>query len=162
MPSVLRIDPLGVFNFYLTLIDTSNVVGTLITMALNYKVAGFSECSGLDATVEIFEIKQGGANDHVYKFPTRASHGNITLKHGVIFLYDDLWTWHFDFVKGRGKRKDGVVVLMDEARRPAKIWKFRKGIPTRWTGPPLNALQSSTAIESLEIAHEGLELTLGA
>ena len=76
MPSVLRIDPLGVFNFYLTLIDTSNVVGTLITMALNYKVAGFSECSGLDATVEIFEIKQGGANDHIYKFPTRASHSD--------------------------------------------------------------------------------------
>ena len=80
MPSLLRIDPLGVFNFYLTLIDTSNVVGTLITMALNYKVAGFSECSGLDATVEVFDIKEGGVNDHVFKFPTRASHGNITLK----------------------------------------------------------------------------------
>jgi len=162
MPSVLRIDPLGVFNFYITLIDTSDVVGTLITMALNYKVAGFSECTGLDATVEVFDIKQGGVNDHVYRFPTRASHGNITLKHGVIYLYDDLWTWHYDFVKGHGKRKDGVITLMDEARRPAKVWKFRKGIPTKWTGPALNALQSNTAIESLEIAHEGLELTLGA
>ena len=158
----LRVDPLGAFNFYLTLIDTSDVVGTLITMAVNYKVAGFSECSGLEATLEVFEFKQGGMNDHVLKFPTRSSHSNITLKHGAIYLYDDLWSWHYDFVQGRGKRKDGVIVLMDEAQRPAKVWKFRKGIPTKWIGPALNALQSSVAIESLEIAHEGLELTVGA
>jgi phage tail-like protein len=160
--SFLRIDPLGVFNFYLTLIDTSDVIGTLFTVALNYKVAGFSECTGLDATVEVFEFKEGGVNDHLWKFPTRASHGNITLKHGVIYLYDDLWTWHYDFVQGRGKRKDGVIVLMDEAKRPAKVWKFTKGVPMKWVGPALNAMQSNAAIESLEIAHEGLVLEVGA
>jgi phage tail-like protein len=158
----LRIDPLGVFNFYLTLIDTANVLGTLITAAVNYKVAGFSECSGLEATVEVFEYKEGGLNDYVHKFPTRASFANITLKHGVIYLYDDLWTWHNEFVLGRGKRKDGLIVLLDEAKKPAKIWKFKRGIPTKWVGPALNASQNAVAIESLEIAHEGLFLELGA
>ena len=162
MASLLRIDPLGAFNFYLTFVDTSNVVGTLITMALNYKVAGFSECSGLDASMEVLEIKEGGVNDHVHKFPTRASHGNLTFRHGVIYLYDDLWSWHYDFVRGRGKRKDGLIVLMDDARRPAKVWKFTAGIPVKWVGPSLNALQSSVAMESLEIAHEGLVLEVGA
>jgi phage tail-like protein len=159
---VLRIDPLGVFNFYLTLIDTSNVVGTLITAALNYKVAGFSECSGLEATVEVFEYREGGLNEYVHKFPTRASHANLTLKHGVIYLYDDLWTWHYDFVQGKGKRKDGLIVLLDEAKSPAKVWKFKRGIPMKWVGPSLNAAQSNVAIESLEIAHEGLVLEVGA
>ncbi len=158
----LRIDPLGVFNFYLTLLDTSNVVGTLITAAISYKVAGFSECSGLEATVEVFEYKEGGLNDYVRKFPTRASFSNITLKHGVIYLYDDLWTWHNDFVLGQGKRKDGLIVLLDEARQPAKIWRFKRGIPMKWTGPSLNAAQSSVAIEALEISHEGLFMELGA
>lgn len=162
MASVLRIDPLGVFNFYLTLIDTSNVVGTLITAALNYKVAGFSECSGLEATVEVFEYREGGLNEYVHKFPTRASHANLTLKHGVIYLYDDLWTWHYDFVQGKGKRKDGLIVLLDEAKSPAKVWKFKRGIPMKWVGPSLNAAQSNVAIESLEIAHEGLVLEVGA
>lgn len=162
MPNFLRIDPLGVQNFFLTLVDSSNVVGTLITLALNYKVAGFSECSGLDASVEVFEIREGGVNDHLWKFPTRASHGNITLKHGVIYLYDDLWSWHYDFVKGKGKRKDGIITLMDEAHRPAKVWKFAKGLPMKWVGPSLNASQSAVAIESLEIAHQGLTLTVGA
>jgi hypothetical protein len=80
----LRIDPLGVYNFYLTLIDTSDVVGTLISLAANYVVAGFSECSGLEASIDVLEYREGGQNTFVHKFPGRASFSNITLKHGVI------------------------------------------------------------------------------
>jgi phage tail-like protein len=160
--ALIRIDPMSVFNFYLTLIDSSNVVGTLASAALNYAVAGFSECSGLDVTLEVMEFKEGGVNDFVRKFPTRASHGNITLKRGVIYLEDDLWTWHQDFVQGNGKRRDGLILLLDESRTPAKVWKFRRGLPMKWVGPSLNATQSNVAIESLEIAHEGLLLEVGA
>lgn len=162
MADVLRIDPLSTFNFYITLIDTSNILGTLITAVLNYAVAGFSECSGLDANIEILDYKEGGVNNYVHKFATRTSHSNLTLKHGVIYLYDDLWTWHNDWVQGVGKRKDGLIVLLDESRSPAKVWKFKHGIPSKWVGPSLNATQSNVAIESLEIAHEGLELEVGA
>jgi phage tail-like protein len=162
MPSELRKDPLGVFNFFLTLVDTSDVAGTLITSPLDYKAAGFSECSGLEATVEVFDYKEGGLNEYVHKFPTRASFANITLKHGVIYLLDDMWKWHYYFVQGRGRRKDGLIVLMDEARQPAKIWKFKRGIPMKWVGPSLNAAQNNVAIESLEISHEGLTLEVGA
>jgi phage tail-like protein len=162
MASVLRIDPLGVFNFYLTLLDSSNVVSTLISAAVNYKVAGFSECSGIEASLEIMEYKEGGANDFVHKFPTRASFANITLKHGVIYLHEDLWLWHSGFVQGKGARKDGLIFLLDESRTPTKVWKFKRGIPTKWVGPSLNASQSSVAIESLEISHEGLTLEVGA
>ena len=160
--SSLRIDPLGTFNFYITLIDNSSAGGSLLTAALSYAVAGFSECAGLEATVEIMDYREGGLNSYVHRFPTRATYSNLTLKHGVIYLYDDLWTWHFNWVQGIGTRKDGLVVLLDESRSPAKIWKFKSGIPTKWVGPSLNATQSSAAIESLEIAHEGLVLELGA
>ena len=64
--------------------------------------------------------------------------------------------------EGKGKRKDGLVVLQDESHTPAKVWKFKRGIPVKWTGPALNASQSNIAIESLEIAHEGLVLEVGA
>jgi phage tail-like protein len=159
--SDLRIDPLSVFNFYLTLIDASSVDDTLTAAPVNYQVAGFSECSGLEATVEILEYKEGGVNDYTHKFPTRASFTNITLKHGVISVEDDLWTWHNGFVLGSGTRRDGLIVLLDESRTPAKIWRFTGGIPTKWVGPSLNATQNAVAIESLEIAHEGLFLDIG-
>jgi phage tail-like protein len=157
----MRNDPLAGFNFYLTLVDTSDVVSSVVSAALNYAVAGFSECSGLEATVEVMEYKEGGVNDYVHKFRTRASFANLTLKRGVIFLSDDLWTWHNGFVTGSGTRKDGVIVLQDESRAPSKVWKFKRGIPMKWVGPSLNATQSNVAIESLEIAHEGLELEVG-
>jgi phage tail-like protein len=157
-----RIDPLSTFNFYITLIDSSSIAGTLITAALSYAVAGFSECSGLEATVEIQDLREGGVNTYVHRFSTRPTYSNLTLKRGVIYLYDDLWTWHYNWVQGIGTRKDGLLVLLDESRNPAKIWKFKSGIPTKWVGPAFNAGQSSVAIESLEIAHQGLVLELGA
>lgn len=158
MPAARENDPLSVFNFYLSLVNSPVVSDGLAVPAGNYQVAGFSECTGLDATVEVIEYKEGGVNDYVHKFPTRASFGNITLKRGVISLSDDLWSWHNDFVHGMGTRRDGLIYLLDEARQPAKVWKFRRGIPVKWVGPSLNASQSSIAIESLEIAHEGLSL----
>jgi phage tail-like protein len=160
--SPIRIDPLGTFNFYVTLIDNSSVAGTMITAAIGYSTAGFSECSGLDATVEIMDYREGGLNTYVHRFATRATYSNLTLKHGVISLDDDLWNWHYDWVQGIGTRKDGLILLLDDSRTPAKVWRFKSGIPTKWVGPPLNASQSTVAVESLEIAHEGLDLELGA
>jgi phage tail-like protein len=156
-----RIDPLGAFNFCLTLVDSSGVSGTLVSAAANYQAAGFSECSGLEATVEVLEYKEGGVNGYTHKFPTRASFGNITLKHGVIPTDDDFWTWHNGFVLGSGTRRDGLIVLLDESRTPAVVWQFARGVPTKWIGPAMNATQSAVAIESLEIAHEGLFLLSG-
>ena len=162
MSGALRVDPLGAFNFYITLVDSSNLLGTLISVAANFFVAGFSECSGLDATIEILEYREGGVNGYVHKFATRATHSNITLRHGVIFQYDDLWTWHYGWVQGQGSRKDALIVLQDAAQNPAKVWRVKRAIPREWRGPALNAAQSAVAIESLEIAHEGLVLEVGA
>src|SRR5262249_38870896 len=155
MPTARENDPLSVFNFYLSLVTSPVMSDSLVRPPANYEVAGFSECTGLDATVEVIDYKEGGVNDYVHKFPTRASFGNITLKRGVISLSDDLWFWHRDFVLGNGRRKDGLIYLLNEAKSPAKVWKFKRGIPTKWVGPSLNASQSSVEIESLEIAHEG-------
>jgi phage tail-like protein len=159
--AVLRIDPLGAYNFYLTLLDSQGGLGTLITAAVNYFVAGFSECSGIEASFEVMQVKEGGLNTHVWQLPVRASHSNVTLKHGAIYAYDDLWDWHYSWVQGQGKRKDGLIVLNNNSGQPAKMWKFKRGIPVKWTGPSLNASQNTVAVESLEIAHEGLEMQLG-
>ncbi len=52
-------------------------------------------------------------------------------------------------------------MLMDETQSPAFIWFFRRGLPTKWSGPALNAAQSAVAIETLEITHEGIHLIPG-
>jgi phage tail-like protein len=164
----LRLDPLPAFNFYITLIDSSSTLGGDSTSRLFGPVAfspginlvpagGFSECSGLEATLQVEEYQEGGQNGYVHKFPTRMTYSNLVLKRGLGFS-DELWKWHFDYAVGRGRRRDGLVTLRDQQHAPLKVWQFKRGMPLKWTGPTLNATQSAIAIESLEIVHEGLDL----
>jgi phage tail-like protein len=145
----LRVDPYRSLNFVISLIDSSSS-GT-------QTAGGFSECSGLEMSLEVEEYKEGGNNGTVLKFPTRAKWTNLKLKRGVA-TSDDLWLWHYSFIQGQVQRRDGVVTLMDELQNPVKTWAFRRGIPVKWTGPTLNAAQNQVAIEELEITHEGLRL----
>ena len=59
-------------------------------------------------------------------------------------------------MEGKGKRRDGVIVLLNDLHLPNNIWYFRRGLPVKYTGPTMNASQNSVAIESIEIAHEGI------
>jgi phage tail-like protein len=36
-------------------------------------------------------------------------------------------------------------------------WRFRRGWPCKLSGPTFNATSNEVAIETLEIAHEGIE-----
>jgi phage tail-like protein len=119
--------------------------------------AGFSECTGLEMGLDVEEYKEGGNNGTVLRLPTRAKWTNLRLKRGVA-LSDDLWQWLYGFVQGTVSRRDGVITLQDEQQNPVKVWSFKRGLPVRWTGPTLNAMQSQVAFEELEIAHEGLTL----
>jgi phage tail-like protein len=94
----IRSDPLPAFNFFVSLIDTSDTlatIGTIASTANNFLVGGgFSECSGLESTMQVEEYAEGGQNRYVHKFPTRMTHSNIMLKRGITPLAEDLWNWH--------------------------------------------------------------------
>lgn len=150
---------LPAFNFYITLLDVSSAASTLLSGVSGFALGGFSECAGLDASMEIEEYKEGGVNDRVHKFIKRAQFSNITLKRGVGFG-EDLWLWYESFLTGNGTRRNGLIVLANELRVPVKVWSFERGIPVKWTGPALNAGSSALAIESIEIAHEKLSLMM--
>ena len=102
-------------------------------------LGGFSECTGLEMSMQPEEYKEGGSNGAVLKFPTRVTWSNITLKKGI-GVGNALWDWHYGFVEGNGKRRDGVIVCVDAAQRaamrvPNNIWFFRRGLPVKYTGP---------------------------
>ena len=45
---------------------------------------------------------------------------------------------------------------MNELHLPSHIWYFRRGLPYKYSGPAMNATQNAVAVESIEIAHEGI------
>ncbi len=155
----VRQDPLLGYNFLVNLIDSSSSLAMAQSAAasavLNVALGGFSECDGLEMTLEIEEYNEGGRNGRSLIFPTRVKWSHITLKKGLA-VGSELWNWHYGFVNGTGKRRDGIIVLQDDLRLPRHTWIFRRGLPVKYTGPSLNAGQSEVAVESIEIAHEGL------
>ena len=121
--------------------------------------AGFRECSGLDATTDPVDYREGIDKGNIARKLTGLNkHSNITLKWGVT---DDhsLWDWRKLAIDGKSKemRKHGSIVLIDETGDGEKVrWNFVNGWATKWTGPTFNATSNDVAIETLEIVHEGL------
>ena len=155
----VRSDPLRGYNFLVTLIDSSSALAlasSILTTAISdVALGGFSECSGLEMALDVEEYKEGGNNGAILKFPTRVKWTDITLKKGI-GTSKDLWDWHFGFVEGRGKRRDGVIILQNDLHEPNNIWFFRRGLPIKYTAPTFNATQNAVAIETIVIAHEGV------
>ena len=157
--TALRDDPVLSHNFVISLIDTSSTLALVGSLALSaiFDVAlgGFSECTGLEMSLQVEEYKEGGRNSEVLKFPTRLTWSNITLKKGI-GAGTALWDWQYGFATGNGRRRDGIIMLLTDRQVPNNIWYFRRGLPVKYAGPALNATQNNVAIESIEIAHEGI------
>ena len=157
--SALRSDPTLNHNFVVSLLDTSSVLSTissaLLSGLLDVAVGGFSECQGVEGSMKVEDYLEGGNNGTVLKFPGRISWTNVILKRGVA-TNTSLWDWFYKYAQGRGKRRDGVIVLLSNMMLPNNIWYFRNGLPMKYSGPQLNATQSVVAIEAIEIAHEGI------
>jgi phage tail-like protein len=142
MPTGDRKDPFRGYNFKLEIDGISR--------------NGFRECSGLDATSDPTEYREG--NEKVFtarKLPGLVKYGPITLKWGIT---DDhsLWDWRKKTIDGKTERKNGSIVLMDEAGEEKLRWNFVNAWPSKWTGPSMNATDNAVAVESVELAHEGL------
>lgn len=172
MPTIdRRNDPLLGFNFLVSITDSqpatgSQFAGLVVSLTGAQATAGFSEISGLEATMEVENYDAGGVNDGTLHFPGRVKWSNLVFKRGVLAQRDigdtsDFWAWLQGYLEGQGVRKDGTISLLDETGSPALVWGWRRGLPIKWTGATLNAQQSQIAIEQLEVAHEGLTLIRG-
>lgn len=158
-------NPILACNFQVTLLDSTASLFTFgsvnLSQALSYPVIGFSECTGLEMAIEVHEYNQGGGNDGTLKFPTRAKPSTLVLKRGLT-TDETLWEWFYSYVQGYGRRRDGTISINDATQNQLTVWGFRRGIPSKYSGPQMNASHSAVAIESLEIAHEGLYTMGGA
>jgi phage tail-like protein len=137
-----RNDPFKNFNF---LVEIDGIAA-----------AGFSECSGLRLEVDIIEYREGGETSSVRKLPGLAKVGDITLKRGIT-TSKELQEWFESIRNGVANRKNGVIVMLDDERKPVVRWKFFNAFPRKWEGPNLDAKGSDVAIETLTLCCERLE-----
>jgi phage tail-like protein len=145
--SARRDDPFGAHYFALELNGT--------------EVAHFLECSGLKSTATVFEIEEGGLNGLTHKRPGQSRWENITLKFATN-ASQALLEWRDKFIRDEfstradPRQSGGAIVLYDNDGNEVRRYEFTSAWPVSWEGPSLNAGSSEVAVESIEIAHEGL------
>jgi phage tail-like protein len=131
---------------------------TLSLLTTLLPAAAFQSVTGLSGELEVLQYAEGGVNDHLHQLPVRHNWGRITLKRGIV-LGGGLWDWYEAGLHDPlGSRRDGSVVLLSSVKGiPMMAWQFKAGLAAKWSGPDLDALSGNLAMESLEIAHEGLK-----
>lgn len=121
---------------------------------------GFTEVSGLDVETEVIEYRQGSSPDYSkIKMPGMQKFPNVTLKRGTFKSDNEYFEWWNSIQLNQVARRDITISLLDETHSPVVVWKIRNAWPTKITSTDLKADGNEVAIESMELAHEGLSIT---
>lgn len=123
------------------------------------QVMSFQEVAGLDAQSEPIEYRHGDSPlFSVVKMPGIKKYGNITMKKGIFKSDNKFWVWFEKIKMNTIKRVPITISLLDEAGEPTMVWTLANAWPTKITGTDLKSDSNDVAIESIEIAHEGIEI----
>lgn len=122
--------------------------------------AGFSEVTGFDISLDVIEYREGNEVTTPRKLPGLTKYSNITLKAGTIDAMD-MYEWIAECVNGNIERQTLTLNLHGEESPDEVVasWTIYECWPMKYTAPDVNALGSEVAVETLELAHEGLKRT---
>lgn len=119
---------------------------------------GFTEVTGLDMQVEPIEYREGNSPEFSKtKMPGMRKFSNLTLKRGSVALDTDFYKW-VKSIGTKDERRNVTIKLLDESHNPVLAWTAKNAFPIKLQASDLKADGNEVAIETLELAHEGLTL----
>lgn len=120
---------------------------------------GFTEVTGLDVETEVIEYRDGSMREYSkIKQPGMQKYPNITLKRGVFAADNEYFAWWNTVSLNKIERRDLTISLLNENHEPVVVWKVKNAWPTKITSTDLKAEGNESAIESIELVHEGLTI----
>jgi phage tail-like protein len=122
--------------------------------------AGFREVTIPDTSQDPIEYRNGDGPPTVGKQPGLVKYANVTLKGGITDSME-IYKWRKQVEDGKikdARKTIAISVLDDEAKEVAR-WELTAAWPTKYSSPGLNATANEIAIETLEIANEGIKRT---
>ncbi|MGI8856586.1 MAG: phage tail protein [Thermomicrobiales bacterium] len=119
--------------------------------------AVFTEVGGIQVETAFFDYEEGGNNGFVHRLPGRTKASNLTLKRGMS-KSNDFFKWHADITRGKIDRRNVSIIMFDAGGNELMRWNLLRAYPVKWVGPQFNATGGQMVIETLELAHEGLDV----
>jgi phage tail-like protein len=121
--------------------------------------AKFQEVTGLDTEAQPIEFRHGTSPVFApIKMPGVHKAGDVTMRRGVVAGDSDIWNWLKQVNAKTPKRRTVTVNLNEATGKPVRVWRLNNAWPTKVTAGNLKAEGNDVAIESLELAHEGIDL----
>ncbi|OKS86520.1 phage tail protein [Mucilaginibacter polytrichastri] len=120
----------------------------------------FQEVTGLSSETQVIEYRGGSSKVYsTVKMPGIQKFGNITLKKGIFKGDKALWDKYNAIKMNTIKRSTILISLLDETNAVAMSWSLLNAFPTKITVTDMKADANEVAVESMELAHEGLTIT---
>lgn len=119
--------------------------------------ASFSECDGLEMTMDIKTIREGGNNGVQIRLTGAMNYSSLTLKRGMTETFD-LWKWVELMQTNPEVRADAHVIIYSPDKKVRAKFLLQRCVPVKLKAPPLNAKDGGVAIEELQLAYESLKL----
>lgn len=122
--------------------------------------ASFSECDGMELTMDVKTIRAGGDNGRQIKLTGPMAFGTLTLKRGMTTNFD-LWRWVSGYSRTTDQRKRAevkIVIKTPDGQSAQATFKLSRCVPLKLKAPALNAKDGVVAIEELQLAYESIEL----
>jgi phage tail-like protein len=129
--------------------------GVFFLVDVGEAIGYFTECSGLAMEYDVMEYQEGGVNDFVHKLRGRMKFPNLVLKRGI--THEESFTKWFLACREKTERRDLSVTMLGHDLKPIRTWSFAGAFPVKWSGPDLKAEPQGIAVETIEIAHQGLK-----
>ncbi|WP_341366040.1 phage tail protein [Yoonia sp. BS5-3] len=121
----------------------------------------FQEVSGLETSLELESLEEGGENRFVHQLPKPAKRSNLKLKRGMTTAASGLVQWCRSSLEGGLAEpiipKDMTVSLLNEMRIPVAVWSIGNAFPVKWTVSDLDAMKNELAFETIELAYTTLQ-----
>lgn len=120
--------------------------------------AAFAECDGLEMTMDVKTIREGGNNAAQVRLFGAVNYGTLTLKRGMTENFE-LWTWFeslYQADKPVARADVTVTVFAADGIKENVAFFLERCLPLKLKAPPLNAKDGIVAIEELQLAYEWL------
>lgn len=124
-------------------------------------IGRFIEVQGLEMSIDVEEIREGGQNDFVHKVPGRMKWPNLIFRRGIT-QSDNLIEWmrksageNFDAAANTLTRSTLGITMLSSSGWPLREWQVEEAFPVSWKGPSFSARDDDALTEELEIAHHG-------
>jgi phage tail-like protein len=120
--------------------------------------AAFSDCDGLEITMDVKTIREGGNNGKQIRLTGPLTYGQVTMKRGMTANLE-LWDWFNLMLTDQSLRADAeVVIFASDGQTERARFQLSRCVPVKLKSPALNAKDGAVAIEELQLAYEKLTL----